>query len=106
MNLLNAIVGEATTGGQGGMNIWLILAYIVVFGAIIYFLMIRPERKRRKEETKLRDSLQMGDEILTIGGIYGKIVSVKEDSFVIETIDHSKLRIAKNAIQSNLTVHE
>ena len=92
---------------QGGVvQTLVIVGYVLVFGVIIYFLMIRPERKRRKEEQKLRDNIQIGDEIMTIGDIHGKIVSIKEDTYVIETIDHSKLMIAKNAIQTNLTVHE
>lgn len=97
-----------TSFGQqgGGLPAWMLVVYLLVFGVIIYFLMIRPERKRRKEEQKLRDNIQIGDEIMTIGGIHGKIVSIKEDTYVIETIDHSKLMIAKNAIQTNLTVHE
>ena len=101
---MNYITSLAQQGGVGGTL--LIVGYVLVFGVIIYFLMIRPERKRRKEEQKLRDNIQIGDEIMTIGGIHGKIVSIKEDTYVIETIDHSKLMIAKNAIQTNLTVHE
>lgn len=88
------------------MGPWVIIIYIVVFGALIYFMMIRPEKKRKKAEQKLRDETQVGDEILTIGGIYGRIVSIKDDSFVIETIDHSKIRITKTAVQTNFTVHE
>lgn len=103
--MLNYLTNAAQQGAEGGST-WMLLIYIVIFGVIIYFMMIRPERKRRKEEQKLRDSIQVGDEILTIGGIYGRIVSVKEDSYVIETIDHSKIRISKNAVQTSLTVHE
>lgn len=101
---MNYLTSLAQQGGVG--RTLLIVGYVLVFGVIIYFLMIRPERKRRKEEQKLRDNIQIGDEIMTIGGIHGKIVSIKEDTYVIETIDHSKLMIAKNAIQTNLTVHE
>ncbi len=101
---MNYLTSLAQQGGVG--STLLIVGYVLVFGVIIYFLMIRPERKRRKEEQKLRDNIQIGDEIMTIGGIHGKIVSIKEDTYVIETIDHSKLMIAKNAIQTNLTVHE
>lgn len=79
---------------------------IIGIVVLMYFMMIRPEKKRKKEEQKLRENTQIGDEILTIGGIYGKIVSIKDDSFVIETIDHSKIRIAKSAMQTNFTVHE
>lgn len=103
---MNYLTAAAPQGGEQGGSTWMLLIYILIFGVIIYFMMIRPERKRRKEEQKLRDGIQVGDEILTIGGIYGKIVSVKEDSYVIETIDHSKIRISKNAVQTSLTVHE
>lgn len=83
---------------------------IIWFGVIIvlfYFVLIRPQKKKQKEEQKLRDSIQVGDEILTIGGIYGKVVSIKDDSFVIESVaDHSKIKIARWAVSQNLTVHE
>ncbi len=88
--------------GWGG-----IIIYVVVLGALFYFMLIRPQKKKQKEEKKLRESLQIGDEILTIGGFYGKIVSIKEDAVVIESVlDHSKQKIARWAIQQNLTVHD
>ncbi|MBR2043289.1 MAG: preprotein translocase subunit YajC [Clostridia bacterium] len=84
-----------------------ILLYLVVIIGVMYFVMIRPQKKKQKEEQKMRDSLQVGDELLTIGGIYGRIVSIKEDSLIIESsADHSKIKIAKWAISQNLTVHE
>ncbi len=83
------------------------IIYIVIIIAVMYFVMIRPQKKKQKEEQKMRDSLQVGDELLTIGGIYGRVVSIKEDSLVIESsADHSKIKIAKWAISQNLTVHE
>lgn len=94
-----------TPGGAGGIGI--IAIYIVVFGAILYFLIIRPNKKKQKEEEQLKNSLQIGDEIVTIGGFYGKIISLKEDSVVIESqLDHTKQKIARWGIQQNLTVHE
>ena len=88
--------------GWGG-----IIIYVVVLGALFYFMLIRPQKKKQKEEKKLRDSLQIGDEILTIGGFYGKIVSIIEDAVVIESVlDHNKQKIARWAIQQNLTVHD
>ena len=88
--------------GWGG-----IIIYVVVLGALFYFMLIRPQKKKQKEEKKLRDSLQIGDEILTIGGFYGKIVSIIEDAVVIESVlDHTKQKIARWAIQQNLTVHD
>jgi preprotein translocase subunit YajC len=84
------------------MIVWL----AVIFGAM-YFIMIRPQRKKQKEEKKMRDNLQVGDEIVTIGGIYGRVISLKEETIVIESAsDHSKLTIARWALQTNLTVHD
>ena len=74
---------------------------------ILYFMITRPEQKRRKEEKSLRENLKVGDEIVTIGGIYGKIISLKEDTMVVESkSDHSKLTFARWALQQNLTVHD
>ncbi|MBR4116904.1 MAG: preprotein translocase subunit YajC [Clostridia bacterium] len=84
----------------------MILIYAVLFGAL-YFFMIRPQKKKQKEEKKMRENLQVGDEIVTIGGIYGRVISLKEDTIVIESLsDHSKITIARWALQSNLTVHD
>ena len=55
----------------------------------------------------MRDNLQPGDEIMTIGGFYGRVISVKEDSIVIESVvDRSKQKIVRSAVQQNLTVHD
>ena len=89
-----------------GSTIYLIVS-VAVMALLFYFMIIRPQKKKQKEEQKLRDSLQVGDEILTIGGFYGKIISIKEDSLVIESVlDHTKQKIARWAIQHNLTVHD
>ena len=86
--------------------VMMILVYAVLFGAM-YFIYIRPNRKKQKEEQKMRENLQVGDEIVTIGGIYGRVISLKEDTMVIESLsDHSKLTFSRWALQSNLTVHD
>ena len=91
-NLLAA--STASSGVPGSPVIWII--YFVVIGAVMYFMLIRPQRKRTKEEKQLRESLQVGDEIVSIGGIYGRIISLKEETVVIESkSDHSKLTIAR-----------
>jgi len=93
-------------GSSAGQTIYLI-GSIALMVILFYFMIIRPQKKKQKEEQKLRDSLQIGDEILTIGGFYGKIISIKEDSIVIESqLDHTKQKLARWAIQQNLTVHE
>lgn len=97
----------ATTAGNSPQSlIFMVVWLAVIFGAM-YFIMIRPQRKKQKEEKKMRDNLQIGDEIVTIGGIYGRVISLKEDTIVIESAsDHSKLTIARWALQTNLTVHD
>ena len=81
--------------------------YLIAMIAIMYFLMIRPQRKKQKEEQTMRDNVQIGDEITTIGGIMGKVVTVKEDSLVIETgADGNKMKIARWAVSVNNTANE
>ena len=104
MNFITLAAAASGSSAMGG------LFYIGFFGLMflaMYFIMIRPQRKKQKEEQKMRENLQVGDEILTIGGIYGKAVSLKEDSIVIQSkSDHCKLTIARWAIQQNLTIHD
>ena len=77
------------------------LIMIVVMIAVFYFLMIRPENKRKKQAQAMRDSLTVGDEITTIGGIIGTICAVKEESIVIETsADRVRVEFAKWAIST------
>lgn len=98
----------ASSAQQGGT--FQLISMLVVWGIVIvalYFIMIRPQRKKSKEEKKMRENLQVGDEVVTIGGIYGRVISLKEDTMVIESkSDHSKITVARWALQSNLTVHE
>ena len=83
-----------------------ILMLVVMF-AIMYFLMIRPENKRKKKAQEMRDSLKKGDVITTIGGIVGKIVMVNKDTIVIETSDDrvrmelTKWSVSTVGVQSN-----
>ena len=102
--------GAASSGAQqtGGTLdlIVMLLPMILIFG-IMWFVMIRPQRKKQKEEEKMRNNIQIGDEILTIGGFYGRVVSIKEDALVIESVaDHTKQKIARWAVQQNLTIHD
>ena len=77
---------------------------LVVMVAVMYFLLIRPENKRKKEAENLRSSLKTGDEITTIGGITGKVISVKDDKFVLETgADQVRIEFAKWALSTNDT---
>lgn len=86
---------------QGLMSIGI----IVVMFVAMYFFMIRPQKKQEREINNMRDNLQVGDEITTIGGIIGKIVSIKEETLMIETgHDRTKIRILKIAVR-NVDVH-
>ena len=80
---------------------------LVAMIAIFYFLMIRPENKRKKEAEEMRNSLSNGDSITTIGGIVGTVVDVKEDKFVIETsADRVRIEFCKWALSTNETAAE
>ncbi len=107
-HFLEGEAADAANAAQTGGGSWLLMiGYLVIIGGLFYFLMIRPQKKKQKAEEKMRNSLQIGDEILTIGGFYGKVVSIKEDSIVIESqLDHTKQKLARWAIQQNLTVHD
>ena len=73
------------------------LPFVLIF-AVMYFFMIRPQIKKQKKEREYRSALKQGDSVITIGGIYGKITEVKEDSFVIEVHGGTKLKVAKTAV--------
>lgn len=88
----------------GGATIWIYFGVIIV---VMYFLMIRPQKKRQKEEQTMRDNVQVGDEITTIGGIMGRVVTVKEDSITIETgADRNKIKFTRTSIAINNTANE
>ena len=91
---------DKTTGLQG-MEMFTSVLMIVFFFVIFYFMIIRPQKKREKLVKEMLSQLVKGDKILTIGGIIGKIVSIKEETCVIETSrDGTKIRILKTAIRS------
>ena len=92
-----AATADGTAAGGGGSMIIMLVVLIAVF----YFFMIRPENKKKKQMQEMRNSLSVGDTITTIGGIMGKIVSVKEDSIVFETSeDRVRMQVTKWAISS------
>ena len=71
---------------------------------LMYFLMIRPQNKQRKAEEEMRNNVEIGDDVVTIGGIVGKVVSTKDDALIIETgADRNKMKVTRWAVQTNLT---
>ena len=87
--------GEPAGGG------WMTLVLFAGLMVLMYFMMIRPQKKQEKEAAEMRNALVVGDEVTTIGGIIGKVVSIKEETFVLETTkDRTKIRFLKGAIRS------
>lgn len=96
----------AAPAGAAGGGIGMII-YLAVMVAIFYFLLIRPQKKRQRAMQNMLDALQVGDEVVTAGGIMGKVASIKEDSVVIETgADKTKIKFEKSSISRVLTIHE
>lgn len=87
----------ATEGTPKTMSPWIvILIYVAFFGVIGYFLIFRPNKKRKKQEEELRSSIILGDEVTTIGGIVGRVVNIKDDNITIESSIDKTLMEFKN----------
>ena len=85
---------------SGGSSL-LSIGMIVLLFVFLYIFMIRPQKKQEKKDAAMRDSLEVGDEVTTIGGIIGKVVSIKGETFVLETTkDKTKIRFLKGAIRT------
>ena len=94
MNMFTLL--QAAAGQQGGgWSMWIMLA--LIFG-VMYFFMIRPQRKQQKELQNFRNSLSKGDKVVTIGGIFGTVAEIKEDSVLVEVDNGVKIRVSKQAI--------
>lgn len=97
VQFLEETVSTDPTGGLFGM-----LPMLLIMIAVFYFMIIRPENKRKKEAEELRSGIKTGDKITTIGGITGKVVDVKDDRFVLETgADQVRIEFAKWALSTN-----
>lgn len=96
---MTSILLNASNPGAGSMIPSLVM--IVAMIAIFYFLMYKPQKKQERETQAMRNSLEVGDEITTIGGIIGEIVSIKEETVTIETgKERNKIRILRSAIKT------
>ena len=93
-------LADAAQGSNGGMMGTIIM--LVVMVGVFYFMLIRPENKRKKEAEQLRSNIKVGDKVTTIGGITGTVVSAKDDKFVMETgADQVRIEFAKWALSTN-----
>lgn len=95
-----SLMGQPQPGQSPLVQFLPLVAIVVVF----YFFMIRPQMKKAKEQKKYIEALKKGDKILTIGGIYGKIIEVREDgTMIMEVEDGTKMKISKNAVSMDAT---
>ena len=100
MNVFLKMLDRSASSGSG-FGSYTMIIMMVVLVAVMYFFMIRPSRKQEKETNAMRAGLQVGDEITTIGGIIGKIVSIKGETVTIETSkDRTKIRILRTAVKT------
>ena len=84
----------------GGWQMWVMLLLIFV---VMWFFMIRPQRKQQKELENFRNSLKKGDKVVTIGGIYGTVCEIKENDVLIEVDNNVKIRVSKQALVKDFT---
>lgn len=95
---LQAQAGQQSGGGMGSFLIMMVLIFVVM-----YFLMIRPQQKKQKELVKFRDSLQKGDKVVTIGGIYGTVAEIKEKVVLLEVDNNVKIRVDKSSLVKDIS---
>lgn len=94
------------TAADNGSVLETILSFapLIIIGIVFYFLLIRPQQKKDKEDKAMRENLEIGDEVVTAGGIIGIIVSIKDETVVIETgSGRSRIRVAKWAISQKIS---
>lgn len=97
---------EAAQGG-GWLSVLTMIAPFALLALVFYFLILRPEKKRNKETQEMLENIQIADEVITNGGIIGRVLSVQKDTVLIETgSDRTKIRVVKQAIAKNNTEHE
>ena len=94
------ILQAAPAAQGGGLSMWIMLALIFV---VMWFFMIRPQRKQQKELQNFRDSLKKGDKVVTIGGIYGTVDEIKEGTVLIIVDRDVKIRVSKTALVKDFT---
>ena len=104
MFYLDTTAGTVNNNGGSG---WITIIMLVVMIAVFYFFIIRPQKKQEKQVAEMRDSLVVGDEIVTIGGIIGTVLIIKDDKIMIETgNDKTKLTILRSSIKTVLRDEE
>ena len=98
--MFTLLQAAAPAAQGGGMSMWIMLALIFV---VMWFFMIRPQRKQQKELENFRNSLKNGDKVVTVGGIYGTVCEVKEAYVLVEIDKDVKIRVSKQALVKDFT---
>lgn len=99
--------GQTAQGGTDIVSILTMLIPLALMVVIFYFLIIRPEKKRSKKMQEMLNNLEVADEVVTTGGIVGRVLRVTDDTVLIETgSDRTKIRVLKSSIAENRTVHD
>ncbi len=96
MNL--TVLLQATVPTEGGMGQYGSIIMLVLIFVVFYFFMIRPQMKKQKEIKKFRDSISVGDKVITAGGIYGKIKEVKDNTIILEIADNVRITVDKGSV--------
>lgn len=99
MNPLFILLESGAEAAPGGFGFQQMIFFIAILG-IFYFFMIRPQQKRAKEEKQFRESLEKGDKVMTIGGIYGNIEQIDETTVIVRVDNNTKLRVDKTALRA------
>jgi preprotein translocase subunit YajC len=97
MNLLSILLQAAAPAAGGASSYSGILMMVLIF-VVFYFFMIRPQSKRQKEIKKQREAMQVGDKVVTSGGIYGKLKEIKETTVIVEIAENVRIKIDKNSV--------
>lgn len=102
--LLAQVPGGASPAGRSPGGLGDILIPVVGFGVIFYFLIIRPQRKKEKDHQTLVSQIKSGDEIVTTGGIHGRVTNVKEKTLMVKIADNVKVELEKSAVSAVVKV--
>lgn len=102
--MLTILAGaEEAADGSSGNVFWTLILYAVIIGGLFYFLMIRPQRTRMRRHQDLMSQLEVGDEVQTIGGIYGRIEHLDDETAVLQVEGGGRLRVARRALAAKTT---
>lgn len=98
--MLALFLAAAPNQGAGGSSMWSMLIFFGAMFAIMYFLMIRPQKKKQQEHKQMIDEIKKGDKVVTSTGIHGTVSEVSEDTFLVQIADNVKVKFEKAAVSS------